>query len=344
MQEFTMRSRRSLTVLALGLLVGGASAPLARAQYGYGYGAGGIYGRQGGALYGSSQVMNAYGNVVVQQEKARVEREVANQAKIDTKRKAFDEANYEKANTPAWVEEQEKVRGLTVRRIMDQPSGVEVITGKAQNTLLPYVQTLTTTGIQGPPILLDPALLAKINVMVPGQGGGIGLLRNGGRLRWPPLLRGVLQAKIDKMLPTAIAQTAQGELDPKLYRELAKQVATLQEQWRKQLHKEEIDAATYIDGNHYLESLDSSVKMLLRPGTAELLAGGRAAQGRDVQELVNNMTSQGLQFAPATPGNESAYYALQNSLVAYARGAQSGSGFQARLAPPQAAGASSYSR
>jgi hypothetical protein len=277
MQEFTMRSRRSLTVLALGLLVGGASAPLARAQYGYGYGAGGIYGRQGGALYGSSQ-------------------EVANQAKIDTKRKAFDEANYEKANTPAWVEEQEKVRGLTVRRIMDQPSGVEVITGKAQNTLLPYVQTLTTTGIQGPPILLDPALLAKINVMVPGQGGGIGLLRNGGRLRWPPLLRGVLQAKIDKMLPTAIAQTAQGELDPKLYRELAKQVATLQEQWRKQLHKEEIDAATYIDGNHYLESLDSSVKMLLRPGTAELLAGGRAAQGRDVQELVNNMTSQGLQF------------------------------------------------
>src|SRR6476659_8432527 len=76
--------------------------PAARAQYPYPYG----YnpGRAGGYLYGSASVINAQGNYTNQMEQARILREQANQAKLDTKRKTFDEMQYEKSNTPTQLE------------------------------------------------------------------------------------------------------------------------------------------------------------------------------------------------------------------------------------------------
>ena len=71
---------------------------------------------QGAALSGSADVMNAYGNVVTKQEDARILREKANQAKIDTKRQAFDEMMYEKANTPSYVETLTKEKANLLNR------------------------------------------------------------------------------------------------------------------------------------------------------------------------------------------------------------------------------------
>jgi hypothetical protein len=53
-----------------------------------------------------------------------------------------------------------------------------------------------------------------------------------------------------------------------------------------------------------------------------------------VPELVQSMTKQGLRFAPGTPGSEAAYQAVYNAMVAYAAGADSGSGFRVQAAPP----------
>jgi hypothetical protein len=338
-----MSFQRSASVLALTLLGLSGTTPTVFGQYvvGGGFMPGGIYGRQGGALYGASQVMNSYGNVVVQQEQARIQREVANQAKLDTKRKAFDEARYERDNTPAWTEEQEKMQAMIVRRIMNQPLPAEVTSGKAQNILLPYVNNLIGTGIQGSPVMIDPNMLAKINVTSPGKGN-VGLLRDGGKLRWPPLLRSPEQKKIDALLPTAVSQTIRDELDPTIYTQLNKLVKQMQDDWRKKLHKEEIDGGTYVTGKRYLDDLEGSVAMLVQPGVGPLLSGSQGARGSTVQELVQNMTSQGLTFAPATPGNESAYYALQSALTSYARGAQTDMAFQNRLGPPTSASASAF--
>ncbi len=334
-------------ILTLGLLLLGASVaqaqyvpyypPQPNAYYGGG-GGGGIYGRQGGALYGASTVMNAYGNVINQQEQARVGRQQYYQEKIKTKRMAFDEMMYEKANTPSWTEEQEKVQSTIVRRIMGQPQPSEVTSGKAANILLPYLQALSGQGIQGPPVPLDPDLMKQINVTAQGKGN-LGLLRNGGALDWPPLLTGTLQKKIDSQLPMAVKQVVKGKLDPKLYLQLNTNVKTLQEEWRKKFHKEEIDGGTYLDGKHYLDSLSSAVTMLPQPGTRNLLAANQALQANDVQQLIANMSRGGLKFAPAVPGEEAAYFALQDAMVAYARGAQTDSAFQVRNAVPIPAGA-----
>ena len=42
-----------------------------------------------------------------------------------------------------------------------------------------------------------------------------------------------------------------------------------------------------------------------------------AKGGKTVQELVEYMNSKGLKFAPATPGDERAYQALQTALAAH---------------------------
>ena len=50
-------------------------------------------------------------------------------------------------------------------------------------------------------------------------------------------------------------------------------------------------------------------------------------------ELVYNMTSKGLSFAPATPGNEAPYFGLQSALSSFAAGAEQSNGFRASFDP-----------
>src|SRR4051794_38399794 len=56
----------------------------------------------GNALHGAADLTRAQGDVLSQTESARLLREQSTQMKIDTKKKAFDEMLYEKANTPTY--------------------------------------------------------------------------------------------------------------------------------------------------------------------------------------------------------------------------------------------------
>lgn len=296
------------------------------------------YWGRGGTMAGTANVISAQGEVLTKQEEARVLREKANQAKIETKRKAFDEMMYEKANTPAFSEEQAKIHALQVRRIMNDPTEPEINSGKAHNMLLPMLQALTNQGIQGPPVNLNSAMLQQINVSVAGSEGNVGILKNGGQLEWPIPLRGPTQKKMDAVLPQAVSAATMGTLDSKLYGKVKTGMKDLHQELSGKFRKEEIDGGDYLEGKRFLDSLDSAVQMLGKSSSAKLLNGTYAARGRNVQELVMNMTQQGLQFAPAAPGGEPSYHSLFNSLVAYASGAQSSPGFQARVAPPMQKG------
>src|SRR5437660_361481 len=75
------------------------------------------YGGVGGALAGQAQVIQANGQLAITNEQARIQREKYNQEKLNTRKQAFDQANYEKANTPPPVEEAEKTLGRQIRRV-----------------------------------------------------------------------------------------------------------------------------------------------------------------------------------------------------------------------------------
>jgi hypothetical protein len=301
------------------------------------------FGQDGGYLSGSAQVMNAYGDLMLKQEQARVLRERANQAKLDTRRKAFDARLYEKANTPTFGQEQQRLKANRLYRMLNNATEAEIASGKAQNVLAPFLKSLADRGIQGPPVELDPEQLQQIHVTSGTNEAGFGLLKPGEHMEWPPVLRGPTQRKVADLIRVVTDAVARGRLDPSLYDELTKGVTQLKDELKKRFYAERINGTAYLSGKRFLESLEGSVNQLQQPGASRFLTETYAARGRTVQELVQNMAKRGLRFAPASPGGEPAYRALYNAMVSYSAGAETASGFRvqgARVAPGGSPGGS----
>ncbi len=329
--------------LALGWLFGclllSGMAPMASAQYRYRYRPPAVYGGvyapyagPGGVLRGQADVINAQGDFMIQSEKARIEREKAAQEQLKTKKEAFQWKQYEKAMTPTFTEEQQKNKKERLHRILTDPIPGEIVSGQAMNELLPYLRGMINHGIQGPPVPLYPSILDKINVVGPSTAGNPGILRDGGQLDWPIVLRGSeTQKELAKEIPDAVYKTKNGTIDFKTYKKVRDDIEMLKQEHRKKFHKEEIDGGSFLIGWRFLESLESAVRVLEQPGGEKFINGTYTAKGRNVEELVKNMSSQGLKFARATPGDESAYTSLYGSMVAYTTAAQSSASFQAQI-------------
>jgi hypothetical protein len=287
----------------------------------------------GATLWGQAQVIQANGQLAIQQEQARQQRQQANQDKLQTRKMAFDLAAYERANTPTFTEEQEKNLSQRIRRVMNEASNAEIKRGDTLNLLMPYIRSLNDRGISGPPTPINPAMLQSVNVRV-GSGPSVGMLRDMGRLSWPLMLRGPTQQKLDKLITEAIAQTAAGTLQASTYNSIVNMVQQLQEESSKKFRNDQISSSTFLANKGFLESLESSLRVLQQPDAAQFFDGTFSARGNCVPELVDNMTSSGLRFAPASPGNDAPYFSLHNAFVSYARAAQSGPGFQSQMSPP----------
>jgi hypothetical protein len=278
--------------------------------------------------------MDAQGNLMLQQEQARITREQANQAKLDTKRKTLDWLNYEREHKWTYTQDQERIESLRIMRLLKNPREGEVLSGSAMNTLLPYLTQLAVKGIQGTPVYLNQDELKRINVTGAGTGLNLGLLGDVGHLKWPLALRGPQQKEMDKLLNKIVADTKTGDLTLAEYNKVVKGLDGLKEGASAMWRKEEIDSAMYLDSKRFLDSLRTGLAVLQQPDAAKILSGGFAATGATVGELVSNMSQQGLRFAPALPGSEPAYFGLFNAMVSFAAGGESQSGFRVRLAPP----------
>ena len=205
--------------IGLALLAGAGFPSWSHAQYyppnpynpyvpAYGYPPGPGY-NAGARLQGQAQVMQAYGDVINSQEQARIFREKANQAKLDTRKQAFDQMLYEKANTPTYVEALTKEKANILTRMMNYPLRSEVADGKTLNTMLPLLQALSNQGTMGPPVSLPQSMVNLLNISGSGTSS-VGLLRDGGRVDWPIGLVGKNQKALDKLLPEAYSAAASG--------------------------------------------------------------------------------------------------------------------------------------
>lgn len=286
----------------------------------------------GGQLFGTADVIRATGELNINQEKARIEREKANQAKYDTRKKALDQMNYEKANTPTAVEEHVFVANQTVIRMMNSPQPAEIAKGKTLNTFLPFVDQLSNQGVQGPPAPLNPEALKRVNVTTGPGGPDIGLLKKT-PFDWPLALRGPKQAKFDALLTQAVSLATQGQLTAAQHKELVRLSKEIQDDFTKAFGREEVSTSDYLVATPFLESLQNSVRALGQPGIRRLLDGSYSARGGNVPELVWNMSSNGLTFAPAAPGDEPAYRAMHDAFTGYIRRAQASTGFQMPVRP-----------
>jgi hypothetical protein len=287
----------------------------------------------GSAMYGAADLTRAQGDYSNQMEQARITREQALQEQIKTKRLAFDEMNYEKANTPSYTETLAKTNAQILQRLINNPTKSEISNGKTLNAMLPYVQYLSGTGAQGPPVPLAQSIINELNIT--GSGAtSVGMLRAGGALEWPLGLQGPQQKKLDKLLPQAVDATAAGKLTPALMKEVRNEMKTMRATLAKGLQDDTIDGSTYVQALEFYNSLQTSVNALEKPDARKQLGGARSPRARNVQELVDYMTDNGLTFAAASPGSESAYKVTHDAFVRYTRIAQGSSGMQTMTAPP----------
>lgn len=311
----------AMVLVVTGILV---SASPATAWYGVGRGLGwgGYYPTYvstadpyGGYLNGAANVISAQGGWLKDVQDAYLKKEDVKAAKLKNKRAAFDEWLYEKANTPTLEEQREEERMQNVLRSQHNPPPTEIWSGKALNDLMQDLQQRGTAAMHGPPIYLNQELLKEINVTTGTTTAGLGLLKN--KLQWPLGLTDAAFSAGRKAVEAsaALRQAESGTVDPGTLRELISSVDKMQAQLKANVSN--VEPNEYIRAKRYLNDLDQSIKTLQDANVAKYASKSWSAQGATVAELVQYMTSNGLKFAPATPGDEPAYNSIHRAMATY---------------------------
>jgi hypothetical protein len=263
--------------------------------------------------------ISTYGKELVHYQQSRLMNQQVQQAKIETRRKAFDEYLYERDMRPTTEDDREKARIENVRRAYNDPPITEIWSGLALNNLLDAIHKMEIQKGQGPTVPLSSELLRDINVTAGGQTGNLGPLKNGGKLQWPLVLRGSAYESERKRMNELAAQAfmqAQGDgvspdtLDA-MNKTLDRLTATLKE------HVSTVSPNDYIQAKRYLNDLGDAVQALQDPKVANYTTGKWTAQGDTVSALVENMFRNGLRFGPASPDDRAAYNALHTAMVSY---------------------------
>jgi hypothetical protein len=276
----------------------------------------------GGYLSGQADIINSGGQYLRSTQEANLMQEQLKQNRIDTRRRAFDQAVYEKAMTPTPSERREEKRIEEVRYARDFPAASDIDSGRALNLILQDIQKIEReTGLRGPLVPLDEEMLKQINVSggkTAGDGIAAGVLRDG-TAHWPlTLTRAKFKNErelIDMLVPKLVRQARERDLHPDDLDAARNAAGKIRDELTSLLS--EIGPAEYLKSSDYLRQLQSSLKLFAEPNAADFFNGIMTAKGQSVGELADHMGRNGLTFVRATPGDERAYAVIQQSLAAY---------------------------
>jgi hypothetical protein len=264
-------------------------------------------------------VINAQSNFMVKQQQALLTREQVRQSKVDTRRRNIDQWMYERDVLPTLEDERERSRRQEYRRSLNDPPLTEIWSGKALNDLLLAAQGMHASLGPGPVVPLNAETLSQVNVTSGKNPGGVGVLKDGGRLRWPLVFEDQAfeaeRKKVDELTRSAMQQAESGRVDAATINGLTKTVDAMGKRLRQQVAATDVN--DYIEAKRYLRDLDNAVKLFKDPNASNYLSSKWQPRANTVAELVDQMTSQGLRFAPAAPGEEAAYTSLQRAMATY---------------------------
>ena len=283
----------------------------------YAGGYGGAYGA-GQYLMGSADVMRSYGQVINAQESARILREQANQAKLDTRKKAFELELYIKANTPTYTQQQEKVARDTLRRIQSNSLPGEVVNGTSLNYLLDDLRKFPSKKISLEPINLSEAVLTHLNVT--STKYGMGLLRDDGIVTFPVALQERMSVKQRKDLEEQLKDLVKGAYKGNIDGNVLKDVRAEMEKLREDLVKRTNETPTgqYMEAKRFLQELDEATLAVEAKEAQNQAKFQRFIEGgRSIQDVVDFMVKNGYRFGRATARDEAAYRATHSALATF---------------------------
>src|SRR5262249_39314344 len=128
--------------------------------------------------------------------------------------------------------------------------------------------------------------------------------------------------KLTQSISEAVAALKRGGTVPTTtLQDVRSHYAALDKELTATASTDKLSPSQYIQARRYLRQVDQAVKLLGDKNAAKHFEEW-TAKGKTVAELLNHMLTQGLEFAPATAGNEAAYTALYQALRAYEAGLQ----------------------
>ena len=277
-------------------------------------------GAVGGALSGAANVIGAQGQFEIQNQQARLVQTQADMSRIDYRRAIQAERKYEQDQMPTTLELRQQEQWRKLQSARNNPTNPEIWSGDALNALFTALQGAERQGLRADPVPIDPAVLKHINLTT-GQasGAGAGMLKNITNLDWPFALQAAPYlsnaATVNALAQKAVDEVkANGRVSAATFGQLNNAVQGMD---NAVASDQTLSPTDYIESKGFLDDLLSSVQSLRDPNVAKYLNGAYSAQGPTVADLVAQMTSQGLHFAPATQDDQPAYTTLYQALVGY---------------------------
>src|SRR6185437_13774715 len=227
-------------------------------------------------------------------------------------------AEYEHAHMP----NPEKIRQNQLTRELDRarasPPLTEVWSGRSLNSLLRSLIAQQFQGVHSPTVPLNEDTVKSINLTA-RDGVNLGLLKDNGHLQWPQPLQSEMfkqgREDLNRHIKHAVNQVRlKRGLDAGTLNSLQADLKKLNE--TLEANVSDLSPDQYIEAKRYLRLLANTVTALKRRDASNYFNGNWVAKGKNVAELVKFMAENGLWFAPASPGSESAYLELYHKLAA----------------------------
>jgi hypothetical protein len=278
----------------------------------------------GGYLRGTADLTASLGNFTLSAQRARLVQEQANQSQIDTRRRVWEEAQWERANTLFTEDYRESLIRTELKRARLEPPLDEIWSGRALNVLLRAAAAQEAKDVRGPNVPIPEDVLQHINLTTgAANAGNIGLLKTEA-LQWPAPLQGAPFGDVVKSLNQQVAEAreqarAGSVVAPGLLKDIQNGLERLQKMLQDNVG--EMPPTDYLRAKRYVNLLGEAVKALKGPNIANYLNNSYLKKVKSVADLVDSLTRvQGLEFAAATPGDEAAYRALYQLFADYDAG------------------------
>lgn len=277
----------------------------------------------GGYLQGAAVVTNAQGQFLTSTQSAYLLNERVRSAQISGRRAQFEEWIWERANLPTLNDQRHRVQDEQVRRSLNDPPMTEIWSGKALNDLLTHLQQVRGKNVEGGQVAIAEDVGKHINVTAARSGGSLGLLKDEGKIAWHQALTDLtaagegraLRLQLDALVKKAYLDASQERTDAGTFKEIEASTRRLRTMVVEQ--GGDMPFREYTEAKRFLTQLDEAVKVLRQADAKAYINGKYAITATTASELIAHMTQHGLTFAPAGPGEESAYLALHRALVAY---------------------------
>lgn len=275
-----------------------------------------------GFYNGVANVTSALGQYGIDYQQSRLMQQDIERSKITTRKALIEQQMWEQSLQPKSEDIRMQQMETNLRRALNAPPLSDIISGSALNILLQNIQDVAAKGGYGPVIPLEQETLDHINLSATPDAN-IALFKNGGKLRWPFVLRDTpfdaKRTQMQDLVNQALKEVREDELSPATVRGMRTTLASFDSTLEKM--GPEMSIADSIQARRYVDELKSSVRALEHPNANNYLNRKWTPQGRSVGDLVLFMTKNGLRFAPALQGEEGPYRAMHQGLVSYSLGA-----------------------